>query len=171
MMRPLNFNIKLSYLIAPLRWIQGAIAIAVGGLSIYVARWYDAETLTPAPPEFRFLIFAAVCSLLNVVFLEFTRISNSKLANPYLHLAVEFLNTVIFLAGSIALHLFLSQLLFCRGSVCMAAKADVGLAFTSFVLWLLTTTLSAREAVRWRRSRRGIQAPHTSPNTLSINEA
>lgn len=69
-------------------------------------------------------------------------------AHPYAHLAVEVSTAIFHLAGFIALAVFLSKLLFCRGSVCHAARADAGFAALGWILWMATTTLVAMEIFR-----------------------
>lgn len=69
----------------------------------------------------------------------------SKASHPYGHLAFEVLNAFFYFAGFIALSAFLGKLLFCRGSVCAAARADAVFSAFSFLLWTGTTTLLALE--------------------------
>jgi hypothetical protein len=66
-------------------------------------------------------------------------------SHPYVHLAFEVLNTLFYFAGFVALATFLGKLLFCRGSVCAAARADAVFAAFSWMLWTGTTTILALE--------------------------
>jgi hypothetical protein len=52
------------------------------------------------------------------------------------------------MAGFIALSVFISNLLFCRGTVCSAAQADVAFGAIEFLLWAATSTLSVLEVVK-----------------------
>lgn len=52
---------------------------------------------------------------------------------------------LFYFAGFIALATFLGKLLFCRGSVCAAARADAVFAAFSWVLWAGTSTILALE--------------------------
>lgn len=56
-------------------------------------------------------------------------------ANPYIALGVEFTNVLFWFAGFVALAVFLSKLLFCRGAVCHAAQADVAFAALAWMSW------------------------------------
>lgn len=59
-------------------------------------------------------------------------------AHPWAFLAIEFINVVLWFGSSISLALFLSRLLFCRGSVCAAAQADAVFSFVALVAWIGT---------------------------------
>jgi hypothetical protein len=56
-------------------------------------------------------------------------------------LALEIIVTIFYFAGFVALSVFLSKLLFCRGSVCAAARAAAVFAALSFATWFLTAVL------------------------------
>jgi hypothetical protein len=60
-------------------------------------------------------------------------------------LAFEIVNTLFYFAGFIALAVFLGKLLFCRGSVCAAARADAVFAAFSWILWCGSTVILALE--------------------------
>ncbi|PQE03146.1 MARVEL-like domain protein [Rutstroemia sp. NJR-2017a BBW] len=66
-------------------------------------------------------------------------------SHPYIHLAFELLNVLFYFAGFVALSVFLSKLLFCRGSVCAAARADAAFGAFSWLLWCGTTAILALE--------------------------
>ncbi|RDW71315.1 hypothetical protein BP6252_07878 [Coleophoma cylindrospora] len=132
-------------LLLPLRIAQGVFSIIVLGLSGYVAHWYNADTLTASPSQVNFLIFVPIFSLIALAYLELAPRFMAKASHPYGHLAFEALNTLFYFAGFIALAAFLGKLLFCRGSVCGAARADAVFAAFSFLLWTGTSTLLAME--------------------------
>jgi hypothetical protein len=69
-------------------------------------------------------------------------------SHPYAHFALELLNTIFYFAGFIALAAFLSKLLFCRGSVCAAARADAVVAAFGWLLWAASTTILALHMLR-----------------------
>jgi hypothetical protein len=71
--------------------------------------------------------------------------SPSTGSHPYPSFALESLTTIFHLSGFIALAVFLSKLLFCRGSVCNAARVDVGAASFGFVLWVISTVVMGME--------------------------
>lgn len=139
-----------------------------------MAHWYDADTLTASPSQFNFLIFTGVWSLLSIFYLEivprrwprgmpspsppiippYPSIPHYRAetnqppltgSHPYAAFAFESLTTLFHFSGFIALSVFLSKLLFCRGTVCTAARIDVGAATAGFVLWLASTVVVAVE--------------------------
>lgn len=63
--------------------------------------------------------------------------------HPYIRLAITLLTTLFYFAGFIALSVFLGKLLFCRGSVCSAARADAAFAAFSWMLWTASAGLMA----------------------------
>jgi len=132
-------------IILPLRILQFLVSAVVLGLSAYVAHWYDAETLTASPSQINFLIFTPIFSFLAIAYLELAPRYGKRASHPYLHFAFETLTALFYLAGFIALSVFLSKLLFCRGSVCAAARADAGLAALNWVLWMVSTILLSLE--------------------------
>lgn len=60
------------------------------------------------------------------------------MASPYAFIAIEFANAVVWFASAISLAVFLSRLLFCRGSVCAAAQADAVFGFVNLLAWFGT---------------------------------
>lgn len=52
--------------------------------------------------------------------------------------------------GFVSLATFLNRLLFCRGSVCMAARGDAGVASIGWVLWAASSGLTAMTMFRGR---------------------
>jgi hypothetical protein len=142
-----------------------------------VANWYNADTLTASPSQVNFLIFVAVFTFVVIAYLEITpryakrgkyppsfphRVISLTMtfaaSHPYIHLALESLLSLFYFAGFIALSVFLSKLLFCRGSVCAAAKAAVTVSVSNWLLWSLTTIMLAwdifKEGYRKRRAAR-----------------
>jgi hypothetical protein len=55
---------------------------------------------------------------------------------------------LFYFAGFIALATFLGKLLFCRGSVCSAARADAVFASLSWVLWTGSSVLLALDVFK-----------------------
>ncbi|KAF8854397.1 hypothetical protein BDZ45DRAFT_693440 [Acephala macrosclerotiorum] len=130
-------------LLLPLRIAQGIFAIVVMGLSAYVAHWYDNDTLTASPSQINFLIFVPIFSVLSLVYLELSPRFMAKVSHPYGHFGFSLLNVLFYFAGFIALAVFLGKLLFCRGSVCAAARADAVFAAFNWMLWTASTALLA----------------------------
>jgi len=140
-------------LLLPIRIAQAVFAVVVLGLSGYVAHWYNADTLTASPSQINFLIFVPIFTLISVLYLEVTPRFMSKASHPYAHFAFELLNVLFYFAGFIALSVFLSKLLFCRGSVCAAARADAAFGAFSWLLWLASSAILAMEMFKGGRSR------------------
>lgn len=139
----MGFNILL-----PIRIFQATFSIVIIGLSGFVAHWYNANTAYLPPSQISFLLFCGVYSLLSVLYLGLISKLFPKTSNPYAVLSLEISNLLFWFAGFVSLSVFLSKLLFCRGSVCGAARADVGIAACLSVSWIVTVALLARDAIR-----------------------
>jgi len=63
-------------------------------------------------------------------------------------LAFEVSNVLFWFGGFIALGVFLSKLLFCRGSVCGAAQADTVFSALLFVIWGGSVALMAKDVFK-----------------------
>jgi hypothetical protein len=92
-------------------------------------------------------------------------------SHPFAHLAFEVLNLLFYFAGFVALAVFLSKLLFCRGSVCAAARADAVFAAFSWILWTGTTTILALEIFKggvsgMRTDKQAKMAMKEAPSTV-----
>jgi hypothetical protein len=125
-----------------------------------VAHWYNADTFTASPSQINFLIFVPLFSFVSIAYLEITprfvakglsilsfprSILIGPASQPYAHLGFEVLNMFFYFVGFIALAAFLGNLLFCRGSVCVAARVDAVFAAFSWVLWTGSTAILALE--------------------------
>jgi hypothetical protein len=132
-------------LLFPLRITQAVFAVIVLGLSGYVANWYNTETLTASPKEINFLIYVPVWTLLVCAYLELAPRYAKKFSHPYIHLALEVITSIKYFAGFIALSVFLAKLLFCRGSVCAAARASAVFGAFSFAVWTASSVLLGLE--------------------------
>ena len=78
-------------------------------------------------------------------------------------MGIELLNVVFYFGGMIALAVFLNTLLFCRGTVCGAARASAGLAGFEWLLFLATAVLNGMEVFRGgfrRPGRAGIKGSY-----------
>ncbi|RFU32672.1 hypothetical protein B7463_g3687, partial [Scytalidium lignicola] len=151
-------------ILLPLRIAQSLFAIIILGLSGYVASWYNEETSTPSPARINFLFFAAVFSLLSILYLELSpRVGGGRASHPYANLAVEFLNTIFFFSGFVALAAFLAKVPICVGPVCGCARADA--VFLSFVLvlWLGTNAIHVYE---WLKG--GLSAAQTDRKATAV---
>jgi hypothetical protein len=144
--------------------------------NLSVVQWYNATTVLSSPSELNFLIFAALWSLLSLLSIEllprfFPRGTSSppplvivsppqppyiRLPTPvpktHLTLPIELANALFYISGFLALCVFLSRLLFCRGPPCHAAQADAAFASFSFARGAgaaVSTVLVVVKARRW----------------------
>ncbi|ETS77532.1 hypothetical protein PFICI_11406 [Pestalotiopsis fici W106-1] len=137
-----------SMVILGLRAVQLLFGFIVLGLSAYVAHWYNADTLTASPSQIDWLLFCSLFTILSVVYLEVAPRAMPKIVHPMAVVAVELLNALFYFAGFIALSVFISKLLFCRGSVCGSARADVAFGAMEFLAWTGTAVFSVRDAMK-----------------------
>lgn len=72
---------------------------------------------------------------------EDTVLTTSSVSVPFVHIALEAINAILYFAGFIALGVFLGNLLLCKGKVCASARGATIFAAFSFVLWSATTGL------------------------------
>ncbi|CZS89345.1 uncharacterized protein RAG0_00749 [Rhynchosporium agropyri] len=135
-------------LLLPIRIAQGVFALVTMGLSAYVAHWYNNDTLTASPSQVNFLIFVSLWSFISIAYLEVAPRFMPKASHPILVLGFNVLNMLFYFAGFIALAVFLGRLLFCRGSVCSAARADASFAAFSWVLWSASSALVVMQMMK-----------------------
>ncbi|KAI0194663.1 hypothetical protein EV127DRAFT_477951 [Xylaria flabelliformis] len=148
-------------IILALRVAQFTLAFVVLGLSAFVTNWYNADAMSPAPPPIGWLLFVSLFTIISIGVLEGLPRFAPRFFHPYAALSLEFGNALFYFAGFIALSTFMGRLLFCRGSVCSAARADVAFGIFQFLLWAASTSLAARELFKkggFRRSN-NTQAP------------
>lgn len=143
----------------PVRIIQGLFSVLVIALSGYVAHWYNVDTLTASPSQINFLMFAGIWSLISIIFLEGVVRFFPKANHPFVAIGIEASNVLFFFSGFIALAVFLSKLLFCRGGVCAAARADVAFAATLFVGWAASFVIVGLMTLRSGGFRKASSAP------------
>ena len=72
-------------------------------------------------------------------------------SHPLANLGAELFNMLFHFVGFISLATFLSKLLFCRGSVCMAARADAAMAGLAWGLWTASCGITAMGLFRGKR--------------------
>lgn len=132
----------------PIRAAQGVLALVVLGLSAYVANWYNVDTLTSSPSQINFLIFLSLYSIIAIAYLEVVPKVFPRAFHPYGALAMEFTNVLFWFAGFIALGVFLSKLLFCRGTVCGAAQADTVFSAFLFATWGASCALMGKDILK-----------------------
>jgi hypothetical protein len=91
-------------------------------------------------------------------------------SNPYAAIGIEFSNVLFWFSGFVALGVFLSKLLFCRGTVCGAAQADTAFSAFLFISWGATVGLMAKDLFKsgFRRpSPAGLAVPPPMKETMA----
>lgn len=109
-----------------------------------VINWYLLRTSVAPPSSFTFLTFAPIFSILSIAYLTLAPRFIPRYTNPFVSLAVEFLNTIFYFAGFIALAVFLSKLLFCNGTVCAVGRSTSIVAAAEFSCWIATMMIEAK---------------------------
>ncbi|PSR79273.1 membrane-associating domain-domain-containing protein [Coniella lustricola] len=135
-------------LILALRAVQALFAIIILGLTAYVANWYDVQTLTSSPSQINFMVFVPLFTLISVAYLEAIPRFMPKFHHPWAVIALELTNVLFYFAGFIALAVFLSKLLFCRGTVCSSARAATAFGSFEWALWAVTAGLTLKDALK-----------------------
>ncbi|KAK8107718.1 uncharacterized protein PG998_009731 [Apiospora kogelbergensis] len=137
-----------SMIVLGLRAAQLVFAIIIMGLSAYVANWYNVDTLTTSPSQINWLLFVSIYTIISVAYLELAPRFMPKIVHPYATIALELTNVLFYFAGFIALSVFISKLLFCRGTVCGAARADVAFGAFEFALWGATAVFMGKDVFK-----------------------
>ncbi|KKY20000.1 hypothetical protein UCRPC4_g04323 [Phaeomoniella chlamydospora] len=153
--------------ILPLRVAQLALAVAVLGLVAYVASWYNGSTSVASPDQVNFLIFAASwTTFLTIPYLTLSPRYFPQMAHKFGILVAEVLAMLFWFAGFIALGVFLGNLVFCKGSVCNAARAATALGAVEWLLFAATTIMATVHVVRTRRTTNEKPPPQMQYNGL-----
>ncbi|KUJ16887.1 uncharacterized protein LY89DRAFT_67100 [Mollisia scopiformis] len=124
-----------------LRGGQAFHSVVVLCLSSYVA-YENNHSLNPSSTEINFLLFASSFSIITLLLLEVVPLISPRRTSPYAALVVQALVSFLYMGGFIALSVFLSRLLFCEGSVCLAARLDAVFAAFSYAVWTASATIS-----------------------------
>jgi Membrane-associating domain len=94
-----------------------------------VASWYDIASASPS--EINFLIVASIWTLcIALTYLTIFPKYLPQLCHRYTILAAETVTMVFWLSAFLSTAVFMSRLDFCRGAVCMSARA--GVVFAAF---------------------------------------
>lgn len=109
-----------------------------------VINWYLLRTSVAPPSSFTFLTFAPIFSIFSLAYLTLAPRFIPRYTNPFVSLAIEFLNTIFYFAGFIALAVFLSKLLFCNGTVCAVGRSTSIVAAAEFSCWIATMMIEAK---------------------------
>ncbi|KAI1400448.1 membrane-associating domain-containing protein [Hypoxylon fuscum] len=162
-------------IILAIRAAQLLFAFIVLGLTAYVAHWYNVDTLTSSPSQVNWLLAVSLFTIISVLYLEMTPRFLPKFSHPLVAIGLETGNALFYFAGFIALSVFMSRLLFCRGSVCGAAQATIAFGAFEFVLWTASAVIMGKELVKsgtlqGLRRRRG-QAPLSAPQMKEAQAA
>ncbi|KAI1245479.1 hypothetical protein MGN70_012369 [Eutypa lata] len=132
-------------LLLGLRAAQLALAFIIMALMAYVADWYNSDTLTMAPPQVNWQLACSVISILSLIYLEGAKRFAPRAFHSAAALGLESANAVFHFSGFIYLAVFIGKLLFCRGSVCAAARAASVFGAFEFLFWCVSAALAAKE--------------------------
>ncbi|KAH9221273.1 membrane-associating domain-containing protein [Leptodontidium sp. 2 PMI_412] len=146
----------------PLRILQAVFCIVVLALSSYVA-FIQNQTGYHSATQINFLIFVPSFSILSLLFLELTPQFAPKASNQYLNLGLQGLVSGLYLAGFIALSVFLGQLKYCQGSICTATKVDAVFGALSYTVWMASTATLGIEMSRF-----GLRYESTGASTEKV---
>ncbi|SMQ47783.1 unnamed protein product [Zymoseptoria tritici ST99CH_1A5] len=128
-----------------LRAAQALFASIVLGLTVWIAFWWSHYWNSMSPASVNFLLFCAVWALLALLYLSLAPflgfLERSKWTKMSL-LVVEALTTMFWIAGTVALAIFLSKRV-CFGSVCTAARAATAFGSMECLAFMFTTALAA----------------------------
>jgi hypothetical protein len=138
----------MSVVIQCIRTAEVMFAFVILGLTGYVANWYDADTLTEPPAQVKLMLAGSAITVFSVMYLEAAPRYMANTFHPLAGLSVEVTNAIVHFASFVAFTVFMNQLLFCRGSVCSAAKAAIAFSAAEFVLFGITAAFAARTAFK-----------------------
>ncbi|OTB04346.1 hypothetical protein M426DRAFT_11721 [Hypoxylon sp. CI-4A] len=161
--------LPINLILMGIRAAQLLFAIIVMGLTAYVAHWYNVDTLTSSPSQINWLLAVSVFTILSIIYLEVTPRFAPKFSHQLVALGLETGNALFYFAGFIALAMFMSRLLFCRGSVCGAARASIAFGAIEFILWVASSILTGKEVAKgglnlsFKFRRPGSKAPSSAP--------
>ncbi|KAL7623961.1 hypothetical protein AAE478_005518 [Parahypoxylon ruwenzoriense] len=157
--------ISSSVIILALRSAQFVFAIIVLALTSYVAHWYNVDTLTSSPSQINWLLAVSLFTIVSVLYLELAPRFAPKVSHPYVAMGLETGNALFSFAGFVALAVFMSKLLFCRGSVCGAAQASIAFGALEFLLWTASAVLTGKEALKG-----GLSFRRSPPAPLNVSQ-
>lgn len=83
----------------------------------------------------------------------------SSVSHPMAAFSLTTSNALFHFAGFIALSVFMSKLLFCRGSVCGSAQASIAFGAMEFLLWTASAIFTGKEVVQGGFSPSECQVP------------
>ncbi|KAI1760874.1 membrane-associating domain-containing protein [Hypoxylon sp. FL1150] len=137
-----------SIIILGIRAAQMIFAFIVLGLTAYVAHWYNVDTMSIAPSQIDWLLAVSLITIVSVLYLELTSRFMPRFSHPLVALGLETGNALFYFSGFVALSVFMSRLLFCRGSVCQSAQAAIAFGAMEFLLWTASAILMGMELAK-----------------------
>ncbi|KAI2634297.1 membrane-associating domain-containing protein [Hypomontagnella submonticulosa] len=162
--------ISSNIIILGIRCAQLLFAFLVMILTAYVAHWYNVDTLTTSPSQVNWLLAVSLFTIFSVAYLELTPRFVPRLSHPMVALGLETGNALFYFAGFIALAVFMSRLLFCRGSVCGAAQASIAFGAFEFMLWTASAILMGKDLFKSGFPRRSPKGPLNMPPMPPMKE-
>ncbi|KAI0181434.1 membrane-associating domain-containing protein [Hypoxylon sp. FL1284] len=160
-----------SLIILGIRAAQLLFAIIIMGLTAFVAHWYNVDTMSSSPSQINWLLAVSIITILSVLYLEISSRFMARLSHPLVAFALEVCNVIFNFSGFVALSVFMSRLLFCRGSVCHSAQASIAFGAIEFLLWTGSAILTGKElansgalaSLKFPMPRRGSKAASSGP--------
>jgi hypothetical protein len=128
-----------------LRIVQAIHAVLILGLTIFVAHWYNADTLSHSPAQVNYIIFDTIWTLVALCYLTLA-VVKPNMHHKWAVLAIDALSMVFWLSAFIAMSIFLTRLLFCRGSVCAAARAATVFSAFTWAAFTLSFAVAVKHA-------------------------
>ncbi|KAI9738560.1 MAG: hypothetical protein M1834_008064 [Cirrosporium novae-zelandiae] len=142
---------SISLVLTSLRVVELLFALLCLGTGAYVADWYNTDTASPSPNQINAMVFISAWTPLALVYLYIIPRYYPRFANRWALLALEAITMFMWLAGWIALSIFLADLMFCRGKVCHAAQATTVLGSFQWATLVITLVLKSIETLRAHR--------------------
>ncbi|KAI1002194.1 hypothetical protein K3495_g6004 [Podosphaera aphanis] len=146
-----------------LRMAQLVFAFVILVISSSIDQWtlHNAYYGTHAASPIGFLIFVPIFSFLSAAYLQFApRFLPRNLHPTALHrftpLILICVNALFYISGFIALAVYLSNLNYCRGAVCDAARADCFLSAIAYLAYVTEAVMTGSAMIRHQR---GAQMP------------
>jgi hypothetical protein len=122
-----------------------------------VASWWNIDHTSPSSVSF--LIFAGLWTiLLAIPYLTITPRFFPTAAHKFGILGVEAVTMLFWLAGFLAEAVWMSHLSFCRGSVCVSARAGVAFSAMTWMSFVATTIMAVVYVFRTKNTTQGSRA-------------
>ncbi|KAL8924990.1 MAG: hypothetical protein Q9172_002419 [Xanthocarpia lactea] len=146
------------------RTLQLLFAVILLGLCGYLV---TDNVIYNIPSQVNFMLFNSVWTIFPAVpFLFYSdRILPARPSSKLIHLAVDAITMLFWFAGFIALAEWYNNIIICVGKGCGVTVAVIIFGVLEWILFSLTTTLSALDAWQGRHKRSAVT---TAPETTTV---